>query len=133
MACSELKRFRTRLLDRFDLHKTHGRPPYRLADRLGVSSVVLVTLDVGLYVFRRHQTNLVAKLREFTRPIMGGGARLHADKARRQRLEELKHLAAPKLLPNDDFLGRVDPVNLKHVLGDIQTDRGDLHVDGSLM
>jgi hypothetical protein len=26
MACSELKRFRTRLLDRFDLHKTHGRP-----------------------------------------------------------------------------------------------------------
>jgi hypothetical protein len=34
---------------------------------------------------------------------------------------------------NDDLLGRVVPVNLKHVLGDIQTDRGDLHVDGSLM
>ena len=77
--------------------------------------------------------NLVTKLRQFTRPIMGGGARLHADKSRRQRLEELQHLAAPKLLPNDDLLGRVDPVNLKHVLGDIQTDRGDLHVDGSLM
>ena len=24
-------------------------------------------------------------------------------------------------------------VNLEHVLGDIQTDRGNLHVDGSLM
>ena len=58
---------------------------------------------------------------------------LHANKARRQRLEELQHLAAPKLLPNDHLLGRVDPVNLKHVFGDIQTDRGDLHVDGSLM
>src|SRR6266516_1741450 len=34
-------------------------------------------------------------------------------------------------LPNDDFLGRIDPVNLKHVLGDIQTDRGNLHLDGS--
>src|SRR5271167_4574172 len=97
------------------------------------ASIVLVALDVGLHIPRRHQTNLVTKLREFTRPIMGGGARLHADKARRQRLEELQHLAAPKLLPNNDLLGRVDPVNLKHVLGDIQTDRGDLHVDGSLM
>jgi hypothetical protein len=29
------------------------------------------------------------------------------------------------------FLGRVDPVNLEYVLGDIQTDRGNLHVDGS--
>src|SRR6266567_3165393 len=34
-------------------------------------------------------------------------------------------------VPNDDFLGRIDPVNLKHVLGDIQTDRGNLHLDGS--
>ena len=33
----------------------------------------------------------------------------------------------------DDPLGRIDAVDLKHVLGDIQTDCGDLHVDGSLM
>jgi hypothetical protein len=64
---------------------------------------------------------------------MGGGARFHADKARRQRLEELQHLAALKLLPNDDLLGRVDSVNLEHVLGDIQTDGGNLHVNRSLM
>jgi hypothetical protein len=37
------------------------------------------------------------------------------------------------LLPNDDLLGRVDAMDLEHVLGDIQTYRGDLHVDGSLM
>jgi hypothetical protein len=29
--------------------------------------------------------------------------------------------------------GRINSVDLKHVLGDIQTDRGNLHVDGSLM
>ena len=34
--------------------KTHGRTSYRLADRLGVSSVAFVALDVCLRVFRRH-------------------------------------------------------------------------------
>ena len=36
-------------------------------------------------------------------------AGLHADKARRQRLEERQYLAAPKLLPNDDLLAGIDP------------------------
>jgi len=34
---------------------------------------------------------------------------------------------APQLLANDDLLGRVDRMNLKHVLGDIRTDRCNLH------
>jgi hypothetical protein len=50
---------------------------------------------------------------------MGRGAGLHADQARRQRLEELQHLAAPQLLTNDDLFGRVDAMDLEHVLGDI--------------
>jgi hypothetical protein len=41
--------------------------------------------------------------------------------------------AAPQLLTNDDLFSRVDAMDLEHVLGDIQTDRGNLHVDGSLM
>jgi len=59
------------------------------------------------------------------------GAGLHADEAGRQCFEECQHLAAPELLQNDDFLGRIDPVNLKYVFGDIQTDLGNLHLDGS--
>jgi hypothetical protein len=47
--------------------------------------------------------------------------------------EELHHLTAAKLLPDDDLLNPVNAVNLEHVLGDSQTDRGNLHVDGSLM
>src|ERR1700674_331039 len=62
---------------------------------------------------------------------MSRGAGLHADEARWQRFEERQHLAAPELLPNDDLLVGVDPVDLEHVLGDIQTDRGNLHLDGS--
>jgi hypothetical protein len=58
---------------------------------------------------------------------MGRRAGFHANKASRQRLEELQHLAAPPLLANDDLLGCVDRMNLKHVLGDIQTDCCNLH------
>jgi hypothetical protein len=43
------------------------------------------------------------------------------------------NLAAAKLPPNDNLLDRIDTVDLKHVLGDLQTDRGNLHVDGSPM
>ena len=68
-----------------------------------VGRIVLVALDIGLHVFRRHQPHPVAKFREFTRPIMSRGAGFHADKASRQRLEELQHLAAPQLLTDDDF------------------------------
>ena len=35
-----------------------------------VGGIVLVALDVGLHVLRRHQPHLVAKLREFTCPIV---------------------------------------------------------------
>jgi hypothetical protein len=64
---------------------------------------------------------------------MGRGASLHADQTRRLRLEELYHLAAPQLLSDNDPLAGIDPVNLEYVLGNIQTDRSDLHVDSSLM
>jgi hypothetical protein len=64
---------------------------------------------------------------------MRRGTRLHADQAGRQRREELQHLTTPKLLPDDDLLGSINAVDLKHVLRDIQTDCGNLHVGGSLM
>src|SRR5215471_21608878 len=59
------------------------------------------------------------------------GTGLHTDQARRQGLKKCHHLAAPELLPDNDLLVGVDAVDLKHVLGDIQTDRGNLHLDGS--
>jgi hypothetical protein len=40
-------------------------------------------------------------------------------------------LAAAQLLSCNDVLSSIDAVNLEHVLGNIQADRGNLHVDGS--
>src|SRR5262245_20141356 len=121
----------TLLLSRLDPYKTHGGASDRFADRLGVGSIILVTLDIGLHILRRHQTHLMAELGEFARPIVRCGAGFHADQAWRQRLEERLHLAAAERPPDHDLLGRVNAVNLEHVLGEIQTDRGNLHVGGS--
>jgi hypothetical protein len=68
-----------------------------------------------------------ALLRELTRPVVRRGTSFHAHQARRQRLEKCHHLASPKLLPDNHLLRRINTVNLEHVLGDIQTDRGNVH------
>src|SRR5262249_60610066 len=120
------------LLGRLDAHKAHGWTPDRLADRLGVGCVVLIALEIGLHVLRRHQTNLVSELGQLASPIVGCGTGLHPDQAWRQRCEERDHLAAPQLLSDNDLLSCIDAMNLEYVLGDIQTHRGNLHVDGSL-
>src|SRR5215831_17096669 len=63
---------------RFDPYKTHGGATDRLTDRLGVSSIILVTPDMSLHILRRHQTYLMAKLGQFVCPIMRCGAGFHA-------------------------------------------------------
>ena len=45
------------LLGRLGLDKPHVCPGDRLADGLGVSGIVLLPLDVGLDVGRRHQAH----------------------------------------------------------------------------
>src|SRR5712671_74964 len=119
------------LLRSLGRHEPHGRAPHRLTDCLRVGGIVLMALDVGLHILRWHQTDLMAQLGQLACPMVRRGTGLHADQAWRQSLEERRNLAAAKLLSDDDLLGRVNAVNLKHVFGDIQTDRGNLHVDGS--
>jgi hypothetical protein len=92
--------FRSYLFKSF--HKSHPRPANRLAYCLRVSRVVFVALDVSFHILRRHQPNLVAELRQLTCPVVRGGTGLHTNEARRQGFEELHHLTAAKLLPDDD-------------------------------
>jgi hypothetical protein len=47
-------------------------------------------------------------------------------------LEELDHTAAPQLTLENDLPRGVDAMHLEHVLRKVQTDRGNLHVDGPL-
>ena len=45
--------------------KPHVGPADRFADRLGIHGIILMALDVGLRIGRRHQANGVAECLEF--------------------------------------------------------------------
>jgi hypothetical protein len=57
---------------------------------------------------------------------MGAAARLQANRTRRQRGEKLLQLPTPKLTRHNNLSRCFDPVNLKHVLRQIQTNHANL-------
>src|SRR5215813_406077 len=118
-----MKRQATLLLRCLGLHEPHVRPANGLADRFCVVGIVLLPLHIGLYVGRRHEPDLVTERLQFTRPVMGCGACFNADQARRQLLEERQHITALQLTPEDYIALRIDTVNLKDRLRDVETDR----------
>jgi hypothetical protein len=67
------------------------------------------------------------ELDQLARPVMRGATRLDADQARRQFGKKWQHLRPPKRLANHSLAGRVNTVNLKNVLGQVEADRSNLH------
>src|SRR5271156_2227505 len=76
---SPMQRQATLLLRRLGRDEPHVRPGDRLADRLGVSAIVLMPLDVGLHIGRWHKAHSMAERLELARPIMRRGAGFDAD------------------------------------------------------
>src|SRR5271167_4617171 len=123
-----VQRQATLLLCRLGRDEPHVRPGDRFTDRLGVSGIVLMPFYIGLYVGRRHQANGVAERLEFARPMMRRGAGFDADQARRHLLEEGQYIATLELTTQDDIALRVDAVDLKNRLRDVETNcRNRLH------
>src|SRR5436190_24402918 len=117
------------LLECLVLDEPHVCPRDRLADSLGVGSIVLLPLDVRLHVGRRHQTHRMPQRFELARPMMRRSAGFDADEARRQPLKEWQNVPALELTANDYITCRVNSVDLKNRLGDIETNcRDRLHV-----
>src|ERR1035437_7197437 len=116
------------LLGSLGWHKPHVGPGDCLANGLCVSRVILLPLDVGLHIGRRHQPHGVTQCLEFARPMVRRGAGLYANQARRQLLEERQDIATLQLAADDHLAGGINAVNLKDRLGDIETDcRNRLH------
>src|SRR5439155_16387405 len=117
------------LLECLGLDEPHVCPGDRLADSLGVGSIVLLPLDVRLHVGRRHQTHRMPQRFELARPMMRRSTGFDADEARRQPLKEWQNVPALELTANDYITCRVNSVDLKNRLGDIETNcRDRLHV-----
>src|SRR5262249_1129537 len=94
----------------------------RLADRFGVSGIVLLPLDVGLHVSRRHQPHRMPKRLQFARPMMRCRAGLHTNEARRHFLEERQDGATRQWTREEHVAIGVNAVHLKTRLGDVETD-----------
>jgi hypothetical protein len=84
--CWRMKSWRVRmqhqatlLFRRLGLDEPHIGPCDCFADGLRVSGIILLPLDVGLHIGRRHQTHGMAKRLELTRPMMRCGAGLDPD------------------------------------------------------
>ena len=60
----------------------HVCPADRLADGFSVSSIILVSLDVGPRVSGRHQAHHMTESLQFARPMMRRGAGFDANEAR---------------------------------------------------
>jgi hypothetical protein len=58
------------LLDRLGRHEPHVGSRDRLANRLRVSGVVLLSLDLGLYIGRRHQSHRMPQCLQFSGPMV---------------------------------------------------------------
>src|SRR5258708_33275828 len=77
MACA-VKHQAALLLRRLRWHEPHVGSGDRLANRLCVSCIVLLTLNVGLYIGWRHQWDGMPECLTFERTLWGRGASLYA-------------------------------------------------------
>src|SRR4051794_38593602 len=113
-------------------HKPHGRALGGLADRFGIGHVVLLALDKGLHVSGRDQLHRVAELGNLAAPKVSAATCFQGHRAGREGCKERENLAAAQLLAKDNSSRAVGSVQLKDVLGEIQSDGAHL-VHGRLL
>jgi hypothetical protein len=120
------------LFNMLDWYKAHRSTGHRFANCFGISRVMLVGLDVWFNELRCHELDCVSSALQFARPVMGAATCSHADKTRRQVDEENRHLFSFDLFLEHCFAVCIGPVNLKHVLCQIDADCRNLHGDAPL-
>src|SRR5450631_2714503 len=117
---------RALLLDALDRHKTHRWPRDSLADRRRIGSVILATLHVGFDIGRWHEPRVVPELLELACPLVRRCARFHTNEARRQIGKEIKNLRSTNTPADHHRATRIDAVNLKYRLRNIDTNCANL-------
>src|SRR5690554_1315789 len=112
-------------------HEAHRRALRRLADCFGIGHVILLALHEWLHVGGWDQPHLMPDLPDLTPPEMGAATGFHRDNAGRKLSEECQDLVSSQLLAQHRPARSVGPVNLKHILRQIESDRDNLRHDRS--
>jgi hypothetical protein len=68
---------------------------------------------------------------KLSRPVMRRRTGLNADQAWLEPPEQRQKLITPHLPAQNRLPLPIDSMNLENVLGDVEADRGNLHLDGS--
>src|SRR5260370_40266614 len=110
------------LLGRLGRDKSHGWQCDAFANRFRISRIVLLPFVIGFHVGGRHQAHGVAQRLKFTRPIMRRRTGLDTNEARRQLLKERPHIPPLQLTAKHNIAIRINAVDLKNRLRDIETD-----------
>ena len=84
---------------------------------------------VGLHIRRRHQLHAVAQGLQLTRPMVRGCAGFYPHDAGGLPSEKPQHVRSPQPTTHNYLSCRIDPVDLKHRLRDIQPDSHNLRHD----
>ena len=104
----------------------HARPLCRLADRLRIHRIVLVPLYERLDVSGSDQSDLMSHRPQLASPMMYTTARLQSHQAARMSSEEVEQLSARDPATEHRSTGSIGAVRVKNMLGDIETDGGNL-------
>jgi len=96
-----------------------------LADRLGISGIILLSLDVGPDIGRQHQAHPMPKSLQFPRPMMRCRTGLHTDKAWWHLRKQSQHIAPLQFAANEHLSVSINAMHLKNRLRNIETDRLD--------
>jgi hypothetical protein len=114
------------LLFILDRNEAHARSLSRLADRFGISRIVLLPLHERIYIGRRYQPDGMAQFCDLSTPIGRPTASLQGNEAVRSRPKELDQLASRQPPAKQDMPGRICPMHLENLLRDIKPDRANL-------
>src|ERR1700683_2836 len=105
----------------------HRRTGCGFRHPFGVPIVVLLRLDVGPNILRRHQSDVMTLSGERATQMMSATARLHSDNARRELLRQSDQRLAPYLAPHDDHARWTQSDDAADVLAEVDTKHRNLH------
>jgi hypothetical protein len=96
-------------------------------DRPRVGRVVLVAAHERPHLRGRQQFHFMAQTTEHARPVVRAAARFHHDAHRLELREVRRPLRSRQLLATDLARVCIDPVQLHHVLGNVQSVSRTIH------
>jgi hypothetical protein len=110
-------------------NKTHCRTRRGFCNRFRIAIIVLLRLDMGTHILRRHQPHVVALLLELPSQVMGTATRLHCDDTNGQFAHKADHAISTYATPEHYVPGCVKSDQTAAILAKVNADNPDvLHV-----